>query len=638
VCHDSVATLRSTGKDSHAAFSCDVCHPGRAFNPHVPPELSVAQLEDASSFKAAAKHSPTAYTSCGMCHDEQVAGWRESVHGTDSTVEGTPSCQGCHGSIHSVTTESQAKRAIAFRCIGCHSFARKGREAPNPHVVDTYRDTIHGKLLALGNDAGAVCANCHGSHAVFAADDPRSTVHEGNRVATCATCHPGATQSFAAAISHRAHTIDEDLWAWITSVGFSLLTVSVIFLLFLHVVLDFLRTGQQALADRRKEPIDTDGPVGGDQQVARFDIHMRLQHWGMMLSFVVLVVTGWPLKAASVGAAGTLARSLGGASLLAVVHRTAGVLLIAVSIYHLAYLLHLWRRNKLSLSMLPSPTDVTDLFDNLLYFFGMRSERPRFGRWTYFEKFDYWAVFWGMVIMGGSGLLLWFPEAASHFVPGEVIAIAHIAHSDEALLALAAIFLWHFYNVHLRPTVFPMSWAWLTGTISAEELYEDHHAEYVRMFGPRAPRLSAAHGHWHQQHRWSYISVAVVLAAGGAVLVGNVAEVRDRIEALEQPVRAPFTVGKEGSTAPGGEERGVYAASFDAFARCFACHNQERYEQGGDGFPHQLHLETIGVDTCTDCHTAAWHESMSTSTELCLTCHDAETIGVREEMPPLAHR
>ena len=136
--------------------------------------------------------------------------------------------------------------------------------------------------------------------------------------------------------------------------------------------------------------------------------------------------------------------------------------------------------------MLPGPKDFRDVVDNLLFFLGLRKNRPRYPKFSYFEKFDYWAVFWGVLIMAGSGFIRWFPVATLDYLPSWVYRIAYFAHTDEALLAGLAIFVWHFYNVHLRPAIFPMSWVFITGRLTLEELEEEHGAQYDELMSKRA--------------------------------------------------------------------------------------------------------------------------------------------------------
>jgi len=136
--------------------------------------------------------------------------------------------------------------------------------------------------------------------------------------------------------------------------------------------------------------------------------------------------------------------------------------------------------------LLPRPKDVTDFFQMLRYFLGKSDEKPRFGRFSYVEKFDYWAVYWGMVIMIGSGLILWFLETSLRFLPKFAADIAREAHSDEGLLATLAIIIWHFYNVHLNPENFPMNWTMFTGKLSEEEMRRHHPLEHEELMAARA--------------------------------------------------------------------------------------------------------------------------------------------------------
>ena len=650
ICHTDVVALRAKGGDVHEDLACADCHPGRGDNPHVPPAIDEETAQAASQFAPVAAYTPIPYTTCSDCHEVEVEAVQASVHGQhpgDPDNPQKPSCQSCHGTLHAVTAATQTKHDMAQRCVACHAFAEAGKVPTSPFVVDTYRDTIHGKMLHLGNDAAAACADCHTGHHVFAHTDPRASVHPSNVVQTCQKCHPGATASFATAVSHEPPRYDRNFWAWFTSLAFGVLTAGVIFLLFVHVVLDFLSMGRRA--KERSPSHAKQGPVAADAPVERFDIHARIQHWGMMASFTTLVLTGWPLKMAHLEASNTLVRLFGGQATAAVIHRVAAVVLLAVAVYHVIYLVVRAKQGRLTLEMVPALKDVTDLAGNIAYYLGLKKERPRFGKWTYYEKFDYWAVFWGMAIMGGSGLILWFPTLAARILPGSFIAIAQLAHSDEALLAALAIFLWHFYNVHLKPTIFPMSWVWLTGKLTAEALYEEHREEYERRFGRQPPAAPAVAPTWHVKHIWSMIGVGVVILAGLGVILGNVRSVRDQIAAL--------TAAEHG--VPGEVDRGrppgrptqtptpelllatkvasAYDPGFDAFGRCLECHAREAYAKGakdGLAFPHTAHFEEYGVDQdCKQCHVTVWHESIVTQTSLCLECHEAGDIGIREEEP-----
>jgi len=637
ICHADVLDLRQAldETDAHSEVECLECHLGRRFNPHLPPELSDEQLELTEKFGDYSERSPEIIAGCTDCHDDATEAWEESIHGAGSqNDEGAKraGCVSCHGPLHAMTTSATDKQAMTARCIACHEFKDDETQSNNPHVADTYRDTIHGKMIALGNEEAAACFDCHGAHEIQAIDDPRSLVHPDNRAETCRACHEGATESFTAAISHRPHTIDADFWAWATALGFSVLTVGTLMLLFFHLALDLFHATRNALLNG-EPPVHgpETAPIAADDEVQRFDGHTRAQHVMMILSFVTLAITGWPLKSAAVGASSDIVKALGGQATLALVHRCAGALLMIVSVYHLIYIFLRWRRGKLSPEMIPGPKDLSDLSGNLLYYLGVRRERPKFGKYTYYEKFDYWAIFWGVPVMVGTGLILWFPEIAARILPGDFITLAFIAHSDEALLAVLAIFLWHFYNQHLRPAVFPMSWVWITGRITGEALYDEHRLTYEKEFGEAPPRAPARETDWHEHPVWSIGALVVVLVASAIVLSLDLTTLRAEMAKLgiSAPPEGHGPLATKVSTAIG-----VYDERFDPWETCFSCHNEKRYESDEEHFPHTLHFEEEELDDdCTSCHESVFHEKFITNKEDCLECHEPDEIGMPAAAP-----
>jgi formate dehydrogenase subunit gamma len=217
------------------------------------------------------------------------------------------------------------------------------------------------------------------------------------------------------------------------------------------------------------------------KQYQRWDIHQRIQHWILVAAFTTLVVTGMPLKYPGALSSRFIMRAAGGPESAGIVHRVAAVMLITVSVYHIAYLIYRLATRRFSLSMIAGRKDVQDVIGMIGYFFGLRKKKPEFGRYSFKEKSEYWAVIWGSAVMIGSGLILWFPEQASNlFRSHSALAfdVARVLHSYEALLAMLAIIVWHLYNAHLAAEVFPMSWVWITGKISEEQLKAEHPLEY----------------------------------------------------------------------------------------------------------------------------------------------------------------
>ena len=221
-------------------------------------------------------------------------------------------------------------------------------------------------------------------------------------------------------------------------------------------------------------------------QFQRFSRLNRALHGIMIVSFISLALTGMTLKFSYTGWAAFLSRRLGGFESAGFIHRAAAVAMFCL------FVAHLWDLNRKrrqeyggsALKMLFGPDtmlltkrDLADFVGSIKWFVGA-GPRPRYGRWTYWEKFDYFAVFWGIFIIGSTGLMLWFPVLFTRVLPGAVINVATIIHSDEALLATGFIFTVHFFNTHLRPEKFPMDTVVFTGRMPVAEFKRDKPDEY----------------------------------------------------------------------------------------------------------------------------------------------------------------
>ncbi len=228
-------------------------------------------------------------------------------------------------------------------------------------------------------------------------------------------------------------------------------------------------------------------PNGGvpKRQFVRFSRLQRILHICMIVSFMSLALTGLTLKFSYTKWAAVLSHLLGGFENAGYIHRSAAVVMFGVFVTHLVDLYQLkkrehgtWRALLLGPgSMTMNRRDLTEFVGTLKWFVG-RGERPAYGRWTYWEKFDYFAVFWGIAVIGSTGLTLWFPVFFTRFLPGWFLNVATIIHSDEALLATGFIFTVHFFNTHLRPEKFPMDITVFTGRMPLEELKRDKPREY----------------------------------------------------------------------------------------------------------------------------------------------------------------
>jgi len=253
----------------------------------------------------------------------------------------------------------------------------------------------------------------------------------------------------------------------------------------------------------------------------RFSLGQRLLHGLLVLSFLGLVATGMPLRYNQAGWAIWLSHTLGGFGVMGFFHRTFAVLLTLCFFLHLGPILYrflvrgeagiLWGSD----SLVPQPNDFKEFYGHLKWFLGLGS-RPAFGRFTYWEKFDYWAVFWGMAIIGTTGFMLWFPGFFSAFLPGWIFNVALVIHGEEALLAAGFIFAIHFFNSHIRPEKFPMDLVIFTGRVSEDELREERPAEYARLsrLGALTSVKTEPPPRWMKNLSWILggVSIAIGLA------------------------------------------------------------------------------------------------------------------------------
>ncbi len=218
----------------------------------------------------------------------------------------------------------------------------------------------------------------------------------------------------------------------------------------------------------------------------RFGLNFRIQHMTLFTSVMLLIFTGMPEKFHEAGISSFIINTLGGIKVITILHRIGAIGLTAMFAYHcLIYTLFFKQGRRDFIELIPMPKDLFDVIKMIKYFFGYSHERPKFGRFSYIEKFDYWAVYWGCIVMIGSGLIMWFQIKSINFFGKFIVDIAKEAHSDEGLLCALAILIWHFYNVHLNPRVFPMSWVWWNGKLTKEEMLEEHPLEYERIMEER---------------------------------------------------------------------------------------------------------------------------------------------------------
>ncbi|MBU2503209.1 cytochrome c3 family protein [bacterium] len=442
--------------------TCVDCHTTHAILPHQNVDSSINR----------SKVSDT----CGKCHEGIDQTFRQSIHFTGEKKHGhdLPMCNDCHTSHEIARTDASAfKLKIVKQCGTCHE-----------EVTESYFETYHGKVFALGFTETAACHDCHGQHNVLPPSDPNSTLSRDNIVGTCAQCHEGAHRQFAGYLTHATHH-DKDkypvihyTWLFMTS-----LLVGTFVVFGIHTLLWIPRSVQALRHSRqlRKQ-------AKGQKQFRRFNRLQRMIHGMVIVSFLTLAVTGMTLKFSYEPWAQWLAHVLGGFQSAGTLHRMGAILTFFYFARHIVDL-H-FRRAASGKSwkdfifddegMMLNKRDLQEAGATIKWFVG-KGDRPQYGRWTYWEKFDYFAVFWGVAMIGFSGLILWFPEKFTYLLPGWFINVAGIIHSDEALLATGFIFTIHFFNTHFRPDRFPMDPVIFTGRMTLEEFKEDRPREYEQL-------------------------------------------------------------------------------------------------------------------------------------------------------------
>ncbi|HBG04110.1 MAG TPA: cytochrome C [Geobacter sp.] len=529
-CHGDKISAELMAKSVHGKNGCTSCHVEIVeLAKHMRGEVAVGKVQCVRCHKKeSAEHANSIHTQkgvqCANCHTDMHShtswnqdkrrvlaicvkchkderGFAQSVHGKGVIAgnQDSAACNDCHA-LHEIQAlgdpSSHTNREFHTKvCLRCHADEKLvERNKISKVAVESYMESYHGKNYRLGYpEKVAGCADCHTAHAILPSADPNSSVHPNNLVKTCSSCHKKGSALFTKFYAHGEHNDRENYpILYYTFIAMTGLLVSTFAVFWLHTLLWMIRG---FVENREKAAALEEGHImhhvpEGHSQYRRFRRVHVFMHLLVIISFLGLSLTGLPLKFSDQAWAKVLMDLYGGAPNAAGFHRIcAGITFVyfAMAIYmsiHFLFIRKDIKGNPLQRlfgpdSLCPNLRDISDVVGMVRWFF-FKGPKPTFERWTYWEKFDFIAVFWGMFAIGGSGLMLWFPEFFGSFLPGWAFNVATIIHSDEALLATGFIFSVHFFNTHGRPEKFPMDFVIFNGQMSKHEFVEERGDQWAR--------------------------------------------------------------------------------------------------------------------------------------------------------------
>ena len=448
-------------REGKKAAVCNDCHGTHDILPPSDPHSPISKRKVAST--------------CGNCHKQVFAQFKDSLHAraVAAGITEAPTCTDCHGE-HSILAPSDPNSPVyvtnvsTVTCSRCHGDTRlEARFNLPPGRVTSYENSYHGLASKAGSQTVANCASCHGVHDILPSSDPRSTIAKANLAATCGKCHPDAGKTFALGTVHTIPAASANPWLRYVRLFYLFTIPATLGFMVLHNLLDWLRKLRRHIAKYRS--LTT--PL-------RLTLNERFQHGILLVSFMLLVITGFALKFPESFWAEPIVRWEKDFPLRGLVHRIAGVVLIAAGFYHLIYLFLTETGWKELRAMLPKFRDAREAIETVGYNLGYRRELPLYRKFNYAEKVEYWALVWGTAVMGITGVLLWAHNFVLEYLSKVWLDIATAIHYYEAILATLAIVIWHFYAVIFDPEVYPLKWTLINGRAPEHEVrMEDEEAE-----------------------------------------------------------------------------------------------------------------------------------------------------------------
>jgi cytochrome b subunit of formate dehydrogenase len=484
-CHSSVTKEHelSVHNSARLPVSCSKCH---------------ADIHTITSIKNDKKASAKL---CSQCHEREST-YFKSIHfkSLEKGNNDAATCTDCHNkhAINKIDNVSEGRIFHTEACMKCHAdTSMMFRSNVTTIAPKSYFESYHGKNIRLGYpEKVAGCSDCHSSHNILPQEDSNSTVNAANLTNTCKQCHTDASSGFSKFIAHAEPDNKSKYPAlfWVTMFMNILLAGTFLFF-WVHSLLWTFRGFVEKKQKRNAEFFEKD-ETDGKKYIIKKKVYRRFKpihivlHIFVVTSFLALAITGLPLKFNYTSWGKTLMDFLGGIGSAGLIHRIAAIITFGYFFITLVMSIRFLFSKKLSKepffkrlfgpdSLFINRKDLRDL-KGMFRWFLFRGPKPSFDRWTYWEKFDFLAVFWGVAIIGSSGLILWFPEFFSYILPGWIFNMATIIHSDEALLAVGFIFTVHFFNTHLRAEKFPMDFVIFNGQVTEEEMVHERGEQWKR--------------------------------------------------------------------------------------------------------------------------------------------------------------
>lgn len=469
--HSVHGELLETDPDTYVA-TCTICHGSHKILPAINPESNLHVLNIPAT--------------CGECHEEAQVDYENSIHwqALNRGHYESPVCTDCHGE-HNIKhpDDPEAPTSPLHQstelCATCHASATMMENFGLDHRrLESYLKSYHGLAILKGSPEAAHCTSCHETHSIRSSVDSESSVNKVNLVKTCSECHKNVTESFAAIDVHPVDQatrnpvayIFRNIYWWMILLVIGGMAVHNIIIL-IHHIREKRKSDKAQIRYRRFQP---------------FEVY---QHMLMFLSFTTLAWSGFALKFPDAGWVQLLV-NIGMTELIrSWIHRGAAIVMMTISFIQLFYFLFSPKGRKDFIALIPSIQDMRDVLLNMRYHLGLTKEHAKFSRYDYAEKAEYLALIWGVIVMGATGFILWFPEFFIRYLPSWTFETAEVIHYYEAWLATLAIVVWHWFFVIYHPQRYPMSTTWMDGMITEEDLKHHHGNEYDALKGQGKPSL-----------------------------------------------------------------------------------------------------------------------------------------------------